>query len=598
MLAWLHSGALASDDLQIARGLTQAIQVPKRDQVILQTKLAQNKSSDSVLIAPTGAGKSAHAVAFAEDVLLSGRAVLCIAPYHTLIDELFQRMQHAFQARGFVCGRLSEMTPPQACRADVCLGTPEQALKLLLLHASKLKFGGIIVDEVHHVLEPGSRSERLQALLMLVRRARAQACAGSPRVRLLGLSATVQPRAAFQFAQWLPCSLVYRLQRSVPLHVSKLVGGIVTPLLPRPVLPAAAEASHKHLQEPHDEPIQHDGSSGALSYVVLRVKQGARVVFFVPSRAACQQLAKLLASKLPAGAISYHHAGLSQSERTSSLQGFQEGRVRALVATTTLAMGVNLPASDVIILSSTFRGRQPSGQSHREWSLLQQQAGRAGRWGLQSHGRCLLTAAGATIAPLAFAHPLGATPPTVSEARAEADEVRHWQAAEAILLTAFCRLLPLSCGDCHAAVQGGLAFATASPRECAAHLVRALCILRACDFIDMHHDARHTGAAAHLHVRFTLTKGGAAAAEALPVCPLQEFVRVVQFACASSPPQVLPLDADSPQRRLSMLLGTASSGHASSDTAFALAPLRQMGRSFDWKILRTWLAINPKSINS
>jgi len=164
-----------------------------------------------------------------------------------------------------------------------------------------------------------------------------------------------------------------------------------------------------------------------------------------------------------------------------------------------------------------------------------------------------------------------------------------------VLLAAFMSSTPVSIHGCLAAVQSAPPFTTASLRQCATQLTQALCILRACDFVDVHHDARHSGAAPQQQVRFTLSKGGGAAALALPVCPLQDFIRVVQFACASTPPQVLPLDAASPERRLGLLLGSAPSGASSSDTAFALAPLRRMGRSFDWQVLRTWLSIAPKA---
>jgi ATP-dependent DNA helicase HFM1/MER3 len=42
--------------------------------------------------------------------------------------------------------------------------------------------------------------------------------------------------------------------------------------------------------------------------------------------------------------IAYHHAGLDSSTRQFVEQEFAAGKLRSLCATSTLAMGVNLPA--------------------------------------------------------------------------------------------------------------------------------------------------------------------------------------------------------------------------------------------------------------
>ena len=51
---------------------------------------------------------------------------------------------------------------------------------------------------------------------------------------------------------------------------------------------------------------------------------------------------------LPQG-IGFHHAGLLRKDRNKVEKMFIDGQVRVLVATATLAWGVNLPCYSVII---------------------------------------------------------------------------------------------------------------------------------------------------------------------------------------------------------------------------------------------------------
>lgn len=82
--------------------------------------------------------------------------------------------------------------------------------------------------------------------------------------------------------------------------------------------------------------------------------------------------------------VAFHHAGLTDEERKQVERVYRCGGVRLLFATSTLAVGVNLPASVVIQLG--FK----AGGELIECSTYMQMAGRAGRAGQDAAGEAFL----------------------------------------------------------------------------------------------------------------------------------------------------------------------------------------------------------------
>jgi ATP-dependent DNA helicase HFM1/MER3 len=88
--------------------------------------------------------------------------------------------------------------------------------------------------------------------------------------------------------------------------------------------------------------------------------------------------------------IAFHHAGLEASERKLVEQEFAAGRLRILCATSTLAVGVNLPAHLVIVKGTmTWRGGS-AGYQEIDAAMLLQMIGRAGRPGLDTSGTAVI----------------------------------------------------------------------------------------------------------------------------------------------------------------------------------------------------------------
>ncbi|KAF5306945.1 hypothetical protein FQA39_LY00175 [Lamprigera yunnana] len=75
--------------------------------------------------------------------------------------------------------------------------------------------------------------------------------------------------------------------------------------------------------------------------------------------------------------IGFHHAGLSKDDRRIAEDVFRSGTLPVLIATSTLAMGVNLPAH-LVIIKSTKHYQDGRYQDYSE-SMILQMIGRAGR---------------------------------------------------------------------------------------------------------------------------------------------------------------------------------------------------------------------------
>lgn len=87
--------------------------------------------------------------------------------------------------------------------------------------------------------------------------------------------------------------------------------------------------------------------------------------------------------------IAVHSAGLIDTEKIASEASFSAGSVLIMLATGTLAQGLNLPATAVIIGGTDIgynQGEDPSITQQRQISQLLNAAGRAGRAGFANHG--------------------------------------------------------------------------------------------------------------------------------------------------------------------------------------------------------------------
>lgn len=81
-----------------------------------------------------------------------------------------------------------------------------------------------------------------------------------------------------------------------------------------------------------------------------------------------------------------HHAGLVESDRQISHKLFEAGKIQILIATSTLAWGVNLPAHLVIIKGTQFFDSKIEGYRDMDLTDVLQMMGRAGRPAFDTSG--------------------------------------------------------------------------------------------------------------------------------------------------------------------------------------------------------------------
>ncbi len=319
-----------------------------------------------VVTAPTGAGKTVVGMLAALRAILGDkRKAAWLVPQRSLTDELDRELA-AWRGRGLRVERLSgeHLTDVGRVRsADLWVATTEKFEAICRagsLQAALAEVGCLVVDEVH-LLGAAERGPLLEALLARVRGA------GSP-VRIVGLSATVSNGA--EIASWLQGALVATTWRPTRL----------TWQLPQ--VPASS-----------DRTTENTLRTRAAVELVARVSgDGGSVLVFCGSKPNVRATALAIAASRGADTAGVRADDTERLHRVCASVGVglhykdwehkreSEHRFRnrewdVLVATTTVAAGVNLPARAVVV-RDTRVGLDPI-----DTATVLQMFGRAGRVG-------------------------------------------------------------------------------------------------------------------------------------------------------------------------------------------------------------------------
>ncbi|KAI3647786.1 hypothetical protein MP228_008007 [Amoeboaphelidium protococcarum] len=336
-------------------------------------------TNDNLLIsAPTSCGKTVlMELALLKAVKVeSGARIVYIGPTKALCSEVFHSWTRKFtdlKCSLFV-GDQEATEELKQCR--IIVTTPEKWESFTRQKQSDSSVSLLLLDEVHILNE--DRGAYVEALVMRMRLA-------SLQPRIIAVSATV-PNLD-EIAIWLNAKVLKFGPQYRPVPLQKVVIGYNY----KNGSNSYAFDAFLNSQLPN---ILQKYSHGKPALIFNATQKSSASCASYLSKSFGEKwncdrgdVASLedrkLASCVKSG-VGYHHAGLSLQDRQIVEQLFKDGSIKILCSTSTLAVGVNLPAHLVIIKgTSKYNGTQMEEYSDLE---IIQMMGRSGRQGLDTSG--------------------------------------------------------------------------------------------------------------------------------------------------------------------------------------------------------------------
>ena len=361
------------------------------------------KGKNLVVSSPTASGKTLLAEIAGLDLFKRrGGKMLYMAPLVALVSEKYQSFRKKYFNEGIrIAMSVGDLdsSDPWLVDYDWILTSNEKTDSLIRHGANWINdIGLIVVDEIHLLQDP-SRGPTLEVTLTLLRKL-------VPHAQILALSATIHN--AKELAKWLNAELVFSDYRPV-----KLYEGV------------AYDSKIKFLDKNGYELNEYLELSSSI--LLNTIKLGKHALFFVSTRRSAESLAEKLGklaknyvgrndkqqleklseevrnvlevptkqcrrlSSCVKNGVAFHHAGLLFKQKKLIEDNFRNGLLKCIVATPTLAFGINLPAFRVIIRDAK---RYYPGIGSKFIPVLEykQFCGRAGRPQYDSFGESILLA--------------------------------------------------------------------------------------------------------------------------------------------------------------------------------------------------------------
>ncbi len=358
------------------------------------------KGRNMVVASPTASGKTLIAeMAMTRCTIGTGKKSVYIAPMRALTSEKYAEFKAAYPYLkvAISIGDLDSLDIWLE-KYDMIFASTEKFDSLIRHGANWLsRIGCIVVDEVH-MLGDSSRGPTLEVLISRLKRI-------CPSAQIVALSATIGN--ANEIADWLDAELVTSDYRSVKLDKGVVLEDTVYYIDGEDKLKGTSKLSEYRILE---DVLSRNKQMLSFYATKRNTEAGAeRLAEIVKDRLTdneklgleglshqilhvlgkptmqCERLAACIAK-----GTAFHHSGLVNEQRKIIEDAFKSGMIKLICATTTLGLGVNLPANTVLVRDTTRftgGGSEPIGVNE-----VSQLFGRAGRPGYDSHGIALLIA--------------------------------------------------------------------------------------------------------------------------------------------------------------------------------------------------------------
>jgi len=383
----------------------QKLYPPQKDALLAGALDGENL----VLASPTASGKTLVAeLCIIKHVLEKEGKVLYLTPLRALASEKYDELKKYSRLLNRNGGKIRvaistgdyDSSDPWLGRYDIIICTNEKADSLLRHKPKWIHEVSLVISDEIHVINDVSRGPTLEVVLTRLKDI-------NPSAQFLALSATI--RNAKEIAEWLQAKSITTEWRPVKLLEGVYLRGvnhfndgsvvsIGTSDYKDPPINLAMNVINRKGQALIFAETRRKSATisrkAALALKNVLTKQEKKVLKIISEKILSTgertRISDQLARLIQNGA-SFHHAGLTSTQRRIIEDAFRDGRLKIISATPTLAAGVNLPARIVVISSYE---RYESGYGRYPISVLEykQMAGRAGRPKYDNMGETLLVA--------------------------------------------------------------------------------------------------------------------------------------------------------------------------------------------------------------
>jgi len=379
-------------------------------QSLAVTRFGLLEGESLIISAPTSSGKTFCGEMAAVSSIFKQRKVIYLVPLKAIAEEKFADFQEKYSSLGIkiaISTRDRREYDSDLEKGDFDLGILiyEKFNQLLLKNLDLLKNIDLLIIDELQMIGDSSRGQVLELALLKVLNS-------GYKPQIIGLSAVLGEVEGL--ASWLKCKLLLEHKRPVELLQGILYKG------------KFIYRKHNSQEEGEEEFI--DIESENIDEILLpniqkMLNQGEQVLVFLKSKNETANLALAFVEKFNGEAsssaleklsnleetglkeklelclqkgVAFHNADLSYEERNVVEHSFLENETRVIFATSTLSMGVNLPARTVFIETLKYESGDFTDKGvlvPLNWNEYENMSGRAGRFGLEKDfGRSILLA--------------------------------------------------------------------------------------------------------------------------------------------------------------------------------------------------------------